>query len=41
MRREIDVEDAGPYRAPAQLRMRSDFAFKDVDGGTRVFEANE
>uniref|UniRef100_A0A8C7Z3G4 Mitochondrial import inner membrane translocase subunit TIM44 n=1 Tax=Oryzias sinensis TaxID=183150 RepID=A0A8C7Z3G4_9TELE len=41
MRREIDVEDAGPYRAPSQLRMRSDFAFKDVDGGTRVFEANE
>ncbi|XP_024129149.1 mitochondrial import inner membrane translocase subunit TIM44 [Oryzias melastigma] len=41
MKREIDVEDAGPYRAPAQLRMRSDFGFKDVDGGTRVFEANE
>uniref|UniRef100_A0A3Q2TJX0 Mitochondrial import inner membrane translocase subunit TIM44 n=1 Tax=Fundulus heteroclitus TaxID=8078 RepID=A0A3Q2TJX0_FUNHE len=35
------VGDAGPYRAPAQLRMRSDFSFKGGDGDSRVFEANE
>uniref|UniRef100_A0A3Q3A850 Mitochondrial import inner membrane translocase subunit TIM44 n=1 Tax=Kryptolebias marmoratus TaxID=37003 RepID=A0A3Q3A850_KRYMA len=41
MKKEIDVGDASAYRAPAQLRMRSDFSFKTVDGDTRVFEANE
>ncbi|MEQ2260574.1 Mitochondrial import inner membrane translocase subunit TIM44 [Xenotaenia resolanae] len=41
MKKEIDVGDAGPYRAPAQLRMRSDFSFKGADGDGRVFEANE
>uniref|UniRef100_A0A3P9PGZ6 Translocase of inner mitochondrial membrane 44 n=1 Tax=Poecilia reticulata TaxID=8081 RepID=A0A3P9PGZ6_POERE len=41
MKKEIDVGDAGPYRAPAQLRMRSDFSFKGADSDSRVFEANE
>ncbi|KAM4551662.1 mitochondrial import inner membrane translocase subunit TIM44-like [Odontesthes bonariensis] len=41
MKKEIDVGDAGPYRAPAQLRMRSDFSSKGADDSTRVFEANE
>lgn len=41
MKKEIDVGDAGAYRAPAQLRMRSDFAFKTADCDARVFEANE
>ncbi|XP_061587964.1 mitochondrial import inner membrane translocase subunit TIM44-like [Cololabis saira] len=40
MKKEIDVGDAGPYRAPAQLRMRSDFSSKGADS-TTVFEANE
>uniref|UniRef100_A0A3B5A4G9 Mitochondrial import inner membrane translocase subunit TIM44 n=1 Tax=Stegastes partitus TaxID=144197 RepID=A0A3B5A4G9_9TELE len=41
MKKEIDVGDAGPYRAPSQLRKRSDFSFKGADSDTRVFEANE
>ncbi|CAG5896875.1 mitochondrial import inner membrane translocase subunit TIM44-like isoform 2-T2 [Menidia menidia] len=41
MKKEIDVGDAGPYRAPAQLRMRSDFSSKGADDNTRMFEANE
>uniref|UniRef100_A0A1A8GHL0 Mitochondrial import inner membrane translocase subunit TIM44 n=1 Tax=Nothobranchius korthausae TaxID=1143690 RepID=A0A1A8GHL0_9TELE len=41
MKKEIHVDDGSPYRAPSQLRMRSDFSFKTADGDTRVFEANE
>uniref|UniRef100_A0A1A8LU64 Mitochondrial import inner membrane translocase subunit TIM44 n=2 Tax=Nothobranchius TaxID=28779 RepID=A0A1A8LU64_9TELE len=41
MKKEIRVDDGSPYRAPSQLRMRSDFSFKTADGDTRVFEANE
>ncbi|XP_031588582.1 mitochondrial import inner membrane translocase subunit TIM44-like [Oreochromis aureus] len=41
MKKEIDVGDAGPYRAPSQLRKRSDFSSKSADDNTRVFEANE
>uniref|UniRef100_A0A665UXI8 Mitochondrial import inner membrane translocase subunit TIM44 n=1 Tax=Echeneis naucrates TaxID=173247 RepID=A0A665UXI8_ECHNA len=41
MKKEIDVGDAGPYRAPSQLRKRSDFSFKGADSDCRVFEANE
>ncbi|XP_061654012.1 mitochondrial import inner membrane translocase subunit TIM44-like isoform X1 [Phyllopteryx taeniolatus] len=41
MKKEIDVGDAGPYRAPPQLRKRSDFSSKGADGDNRVFEANE
>lgn len=41
MKKEIDVGDAGPYRAPAQLRMRSDFSLRGGDVDSRVFEANE
>ncbi|KAG7214599.1 hypothetical protein INR49_010491 [Caranx melampygus] len=41
MKKEIDVGDAGPYRAPSQLRKRSDFSSKGADNDTRVFEANE
>uniref|UniRef100_A0A8P4FVR4 Mitochondrial import inner membrane translocase subunit TIM44 n=1 Tax=Dicentrarchus labrax TaxID=13489 RepID=A0A8P4FVR4_DICLA len=39
MKKEIDVGDAGPYRAPSQLRKRSDFSSKGAD--SVVFEANE
>lgn len=41
MKKEIDVGDAGPYRAPSQLRKRSDFSSKGADSDSRVFEANE
>ncbi|XP_054625367.1 mitochondrial import inner membrane translocase subunit TIM44-like [Dunckerocampus dactyliophorus] len=41
MKKEIHVGDAGPYRAPSQLRKRSDFSSKAAAGDTRVFEANE
>lgn len=41
MTKEIDVGDAGPYRAPSQLRKRSDFSSKGADSDSRVFEANE
>ncbi|XP_028282542.1 mitochondrial import inner membrane translocase subunit TIM44-like [Parambassis ranga] len=41
MKKEIEVDDAGPYKAPSQLRKRSDFSSKGADGDTRVFEANE
>ncbi|XP_028988294.1 mitochondrial import inner membrane translocase subunit TIM44-like [Betta splendens] len=39
MKREIDIGDNGPYRAPSQLRKRSNFSSKDE--GSRVFVANE
>lgn len=41
MKKEMDVGDAGPYRAPPQLRKRSDFSSKGADSSSRVFEANE
>jgi len=42
MRKEMDMgDDGGPYRAPARLRMRSDFSSKPGDNNTTVFEANE
>uniref|UniRef100_A0A8C9XBB8 Mitochondrial import inner membrane translocase subunit TIM44 n=1 Tax=Sander lucioperca TaxID=283035 RepID=A0A8C9XBB8_SANLU len=41
MKKEIDVGDAGAYRAPSQLRKRSDFSSKGADSDSRVFEANE
>ncbi|KAM3604708.1 uncharacterized protein V6R79_015132 [Siganus canaliculatus] len=41
MKKEIDVGDAGPYRAPSQLRKRSDFSSKGAESSSRVFEANE
>ncbi|KAM8838543.1 mitochondrial import inner membrane translocase subunit TIM44-like [Synchiropus picturatus] len=41
MKKEIEVDDAGPYRAPPQLRKRSDFSSKGVESDGRVFEANE
>ncbi|XP_008331944.1 mitochondrial import inner membrane translocase subunit TIM44-like isoform X1 [Cynoglossus semilaevis] len=41
MKKEIDVGDAGPYRAPSQLRKRSDFSSKGGISDSRVFEANE
>lgn len=41
MKKEIDVGDAGPYRAPSQLRKRSDFSSRGADSDSRVFEANE
>ncbi|AWP04283.1 Mitochondrial import inner membrane translocase subunit TIM44 [Scophthalmus maximus] len=41
MKKEIDVGDAGPYRAPSQLRKRSDFSSKGENCDTREFEANE
>ncbi|TWW72707.1 mitochondrial import inner membrane translocase subunit TIM44-like [Takifugu rubripes] len=41
MKKEIDTGDAGPYRAPPQLRKRSDFSSKGADSSSRVFEANE
>nr|XP_057924550.1 mitochondrial import inner membrane translocase subunit TIM44-like [Doryrhamphus excisus] len=41
MKKEIDVGDAGPYRAPPQLRKRSDFSSKAGAADTRVFQANE
>lgn len=41
MKKEIDAGDAGPYRAPPQLRKRSDFSSKGADSDSRVFEANE
>ncbi|XP_068196899.1 mitochondrial import inner membrane translocase subunit TIM44-like [Antennarius striatus] len=41
MKKEIHVADAGPYRAPSQLRKRSDFSSKGAESDSRVFEANE
>lgn len=41
MKREIDVVDDGTYRAPSQLRKRSEFSFKGGESDNRVFEANE
>ncbi|KAM4604753.1 mitochondrial import inner membrane translocase subunit TIM44-like [Polymixia lowei] len=41
MKKEIDVGDAGPYRAPPQLRKRSEFSSKGAESDSRVFEANE
>uniref|UniRef100_A0A667ZS67 Mitochondrial import inner membrane translocase subunit TIM44 n=1 Tax=Myripristis murdjan TaxID=586833 RepID=A0A667ZS67_9TELE len=41
VKKEIDVGDAGPYRAPPQLRKRSEFSSKGADSDSRVFEANE
>ncbi|XP_075877186.1 mitochondrial import inner membrane translocase subunit TIM44-like [Nelusetta ayraudi] len=41
MKKEIDVGDAGPYRAPSQLRKRSESSSKGADSDSRVFEANE
>uniref|UniRef100_A0A3Q3LJ53 Mitochondrial import inner membrane translocase subunit TIM44-like n=1 Tax=Mastacembelus armatus TaxID=205130 RepID=A0A3Q3LJ53_9TELE len=41
VKKEIDVGGAGPYRAPSQLRKRSDFSSKGAESDTRVFEANE
>ncbi|XP_037132624.1 mitochondrial import inner membrane translocase subunit TIM44-like [Syngnathus acus] len=41
MKKEIDVGDVGPYRAPPQLRKRSDFSSKGADSDARLFEANE
>lgn len=41
MKKEIDVGDAGAYRAPPQLRKRSDFSSKGAECDSRVFEANE
>lgn len=41
MKKEIHVGDTGPYRAPPQLRKRSDFSSKGADSSSRVFEANE
>ncbi|KAK5859787.1 hypothetical protein PBY51_021315 [Eleginops maclovinus] len=41
MKKEIDVGDDGQYRAPSQLRKRSDFSSKGADSDSRVFEANE
>ncbi|KAF7651991.1 hypothetical protein LDENG_00102840 [Lucifuga dentata] len=38
--KEMDGGDAGPYRAPPQLRKRSDFSSKGGED-SRVFEANE
>ncbi|XP_061797875.1 mitochondrial import inner membrane translocase subunit TIM44-like [Nerophis lumbriciformis] len=40
MKKEIDVGDAGPYRAPSQLRKRSDFSSKGAADDTVVFEPN-
>lgn len=40
MKKEIDAGDAGPYRAPSQLRKRSDLSSKGGED-SRVFEANE
>ncbi|XP_034039224.1 mitochondrial import inner membrane translocase subunit TIM44-like [Thalassophryne amazonica] len=41
MKKEMHVGDDGPYRAPLQLRKRSDFSSKGADSDTRLFEANE
>ncbi|XP_077580424.1 mitochondrial import inner membrane translocase subunit TIM44-like [Stigmatopora nigra] len=41
MKKEMDVGDAGPYRAPSQLRKRSDFSSKGSDGDARIFEADD
>ncbi|KAL0966640.1 hypothetical protein UPYG_G00297760 [Umbra pygmaea] len=41
VKREIDVGDDGTYRAPHQLRKRTEFSSKGADNDTRVFEANE
>ncbi|XP_030630542.1 mitochondrial import inner membrane translocase subunit TIM44-like [Chanos chanos] len=42
VKREIDdVAQGGPYRAPSQLRKRSEFSFKGAENQARVFEANE
>lgn len=41
VKREIDVVDDGTYRAPSQLRKRSEFSFKGGESENRVFEANE
>uniref|UniRef100_A0A3B4A2Y3 Tim44-like domain-containing protein n=1 Tax=Periophthalmus magnuspinnatus TaxID=409849 RepID=A0A3B4A2Y3_9GOBI len=41
VKKEIDVGDAGPYRAPPQLRKRTEFSSKDADFDSRVYEANE
>ncbi|XP_066513151.1 mitochondrial import inner membrane translocase subunit TIM44-like isoform X1 [Hoplias malabaricus] len=36
-----DVGQGGPYRAPTQLRKRSEFSFKEAENQARVFQANE
>jgi hypothetical protein len=41
MKKEMDIVDDGTYRAPPQLRKRSEFSSKPGDNDTRVFEANE
>ncbi|KAM3866312.1 mitochondrial import inner membrane translocase subunit TIM44-like [Diretmus argenteus] len=41
MKKEMDVGDAGPYRAPSQLRKRTEFSSKGADSDSRVFEPNE
>ncbi|XP_022534561.1 mitochondrial import inner membrane translocase subunit TIM44 [Astyanax mexicanus] len=42
VKKEMDeVVQGGPYRAPSQLRKRSEFSFKSAENETRVFEANE
>lgn len=41
VKKEMDVSDAGPYRAPPQLRKRTEFSSKGTDDDSRVYEANE
>ena len=35
-----DVAQGGPYRAPSQLRKRSEFSFKGAENQARAFDAN-
>lgn len=41
MKKEIDAGDAGPYKAPSQLRKRTESSFQGSDRDSKVFEANE
>ncbi|XP_028297774.1 mitochondrial import inner membrane translocase subunit TIM44-like [Gouania willdenowi] len=41
VKKEMDAGDAGPYKAPPQLRKRSDFSSKGTGSDSRVFEAND
>ncbi|CAL1579886.1 unnamed protein product [Knipowitschia caucasica] len=41
VKKEIDVADSGSYRAPPQLRKRTEYSSKDMDSESKVYEANE
>lgn len=41
MKKEMDTGDSGPYRAPPQLRKRTEFSSKGTNEDARIYEANE